>query len=118
MTIWCFSNHSLREKLETLYTDEMILDKVLAPNGRAWLNNTVMVAKAYEFLSNSERLDNFGWLTKVDSDTSFRPGALPRILADHDPSKALTFTSYVYVEEALASRESTALELFSRIQST
>ena len=78
----------------TLYTDDTILGKVLAPNGHGWLNNTGMVAKAYEFLSNSGILDNFNWLMKVDSDTFFRPGALPRILADHDPSKALTFTSY------------------------
>jgi len=96
-----FSNHSSREKMVKLYTDDMILDKVLAPNGHAWLNNTGMVAKAYEFLSNSEIPDNFDWLVKVDSDTFFRPAALPRILADHDPSKALTFTSYVHVEGAL-----------------
>ena len=60
-----------------------------------------MVAKAYEFLSNSESPDNFDWLMNVDSDTSLRPGALPRILADHDPRKAFTFTFYVHVEGAL-----------------
>ena len=61
----------------------------------------VWFAKADEFLSNSEIPDNFVWLMKVDSNWFFRPGALPRILGDHDPSKALTFTSYVHVEGAL-----------------
>ena len=50
-----------------------------------------MVAKDYEFLSNSEIPDNFIWLMKVDSDTFFRRGALPRILGYRDPSKVLTF---------------------------
>ena len=42
-----FSNHSSREKMVKLYTDDMVLDKV-----HAWLHNTGMV-------SNSEIPDNF-----------------------------------------------------------
>ena len=87
--------------MEKLYADDMIVDKLPAPDGHAWLHETGIVAKAYEFLSSSEIPDNFAWHMKVDSDTFFRPGVLPRILADHDPSKALTFTSYVHVEGAL-----------------
>ena len=96
-----FSNHSSRVKMVKLKTDDMVWDEVLAPDGHAWLSNTGMVAKAYEFLSNSEIPDNFVRLMKVDSDTFFRPRALPRILGDREPSKALTFTSYAHLEGTL-----------------
>ena len=56
-----FSYHSSREKMVKLYTDDMVLDKVLALTNHAWLHNTGVVAKAYEFLSNSEIPDNFVW---------------------------------------------------------
>jgi len=91
-----FSNHSSNEKTVALYQDDMVLLKV-----DGYVNNTGMVAKAYEFLTFSTVYDNFDWIVKVDSDTFFRPGALAGILSAYDPNEAAAITSGFVVEGAL-----------------
>jgi len=91
-----FANYSSNEKMVKLYTDDMILDTV-----DGWLNNTWMVAKAYDFLSNSQIPDNFDWIVKVDSDTFFRPGALFKILTHFDADDALAVSSWLFLEGAM-----------------
>jgi len=91
-----FSNHSSNEKMVALYEGDMILPKV-----DGWINNTDMVAEAYEFLTHSTVYDNFDWIVKVDSDTFFRPRALKGILSAYDSNEALAITSWIHVEGAL-----------------